>query len=479
MMEPAPRPRLAVHRDLAALPPVRWAVELGPFQFLLVLPTTVGVIIVVLSAAVGVEHPSVNFGMVFTWVVWWSALLVSFVLFGRAWCLLCPVGAVGDWLQRLSFWWRSPRSAGLSWAWPRRLRSLWLPTSLFVAFVFLDNGYGMSNSPRMTAGLVVVLTLGAAWVALLFERRAFCRYLCPLTAFIGLLSLASMFELRRRDPGACGAACPTKDCYRGNERRYGCPMGEFPGGGMESNLHCSLCMECVKSCPRDNLVLRLRPPGLDLWAMSRPRLDGAVGASVIVGLATVVPLLMILLLPATRSLFSLVLPAGVPPNDPPRLAAVAVLLGMGVGVSLGLVFAFSLLARLAAGRATTRALFSRCAYTLIPLGLSRFLADVLDHALRTWGALGDVTRALMLDFPLNRVVPGQVSVVHLLGPVAVYAIQAVLLAGGLFWSLYAMRRVCLGLFADRDAALAALVPMAGLGLLLTWVSLWTLGLALL
>jgi polyferredoxin len=479
MREPVERPTLAVYRDLAALPPVRWAVELGAFQFLTVLPTAAGVVIVVLSAAVGVEHPSVNFGMVFTWVVWWSALLLSFVLFGRAWCLVCPVGALGEWLQRLSFWWRSPRTAGLDWAWPRRLRGLWLPTALFVAFVFLDNGYGMSNSPRMTAGLVVVLTLGAAWVALLFERRAFCRYLCPLSAFIGLLSLASMLELRRRDPGACGAACPTKDCYRGNERRYGCPMGEFPGGGMESNLHCNLCTECVKSCPRDNLVLRFRPPGLDLWAMSRPRLDGAVGAVVIVGLATVVPLLLILLLPATRSLFSLVLPAGVPPNDPPRLAAVATLLAMGVGASLGLVSAFSLLARLAAGRATTRALFARYAFTLIPLGLSRLLADVLDHVLRTWGALGDVTRALMLDFPLNRVVPGEVSVVHLLGPVAVYAIQVVLLAGGLFWSLHAMRRVSLGLFADRAVALASLVPMAGLGLLLTWVGLWTLGLALL
>jgi polyferredoxin len=479
MSDPVERPTLAVYRDLAALPPLRWAVELGAFQFLTVLPTAAGVVIVVLSAAVGVEHPSVNFGMVFTWVVWWSALLLSFVLFGRAWCLVCPVGAVGEWLQRLSFWWRSPRTAGLGFTWPRRLRGLWLPTALFVAFVFLDNGYGMSNSPRMTAGLVVVLTLGAAWVALLFERRAFCRHLCPLTAFIGLLSLASMLELRRRDPGACGAACPTKDCYRGNERRYGCPMGEFPGGGMESNLHCNLCTECVKSCPRDNLVLRFRPPGLDLWAMSRPHLDGAVGAVVIVGLATVVPLLLILLLPATRSLFSLVLPAGTPPNDPPRLAAVAVLLAMGVAASLGLVSAFSLLARLAAGRATTRALFTRYAYTLIPLGLSRLVADVLDHVLRTWGALGDVTRALMLDFPLNRVVPGEVSVVHLLGPVAVYAVQVVLLAGGLFWSLHAMRRVSLGLFADRAVALASLVPMAGLGLLLTWVGLWTLGLALL
>jgi hypothetical protein len=42
-----------------------------------------------------------------------------------------------------------------------------------------------------------------------------------------------------------------------------------------------------------------------------------------------------------------------------------------------------------------------------------------------------------------------------------------------------MRRISLSLFADREVALASLVPMAGLGLLLTWVGLWTLGLGLL
>ena len=481
MSAPGGRRFSLLRGEVQALPPVRWAVELGMFQFLTVLPTTVAVVIVLISAAVGLEHPSVNFGMVFTWVVWWSALLVSFVLFGRAWCLVCPVGAAGDWVQRLSLWWRSPRTAGLDWAWPKRLRGMWLPTALFVGFVFLDNGYGMSNSPRMTAGLVVVLTLSAAWVGLVFERRAFCRYLCPITAFIGLNALTSMFELRRRDPVECGAPCPTKDCFRGNERRYGCPMSEFPGGGIDSNLHCNLCMECVKSCPRDNIVLRFRPPGQDLWTMSRPRLDGAVGATVVVGLATVVPFLVVLLLPETRSLFARVLPAGLPPNDPPRLAAVAVLLGIGVGASVALAYGFSRLAHVAARspEVTARSLFIRYAYALIPIGLSRLLADVLDHALRTWGALGDVTRALLLDFPMNRVIPGHVSVVHLLGPVTVYALQAGLLVGGLLWSLYAMHRISLGLFADREAGLASLIPMAGLAVLLTWVSLWMLGLGLL
>ena len=154
------------------------ALRLGAFQFLLVLPTTAAVAVVLIATSVGLDHPSFNFGTVFTWVIWWGGLLLSFVVFGRAWCLVCPVGAIGEWLQRLSFWWRSSVSAGFDLPWPRRLRNLWPATALFVVFVFLDNGYGMSNSPRLTAGLIAVLVLMAAWTGLLFERRAFCRYLC-------------------------------------------------------------------------------------------------------------------------------------------------------------------------------------------------------------------------------------------------------------------------------------------------------------
>ena len=468
-------------RELTRLGPVRRAVLLPSFQFWTVLPTLALVVVVLVSAAVGLEHPSANFGTVVTWIVWWGGLLVSFVLVGRAWCLVCPIGAIPEWLQRLSPWWGSRYTAGLGLPWPRRLRNLWLPTALFVVFVFLDNGYGMSNSPRMTAGLIAVLALGAAWVSLVFERRAFCRYLCPLTAFIGTCALTSVFELRRRDPAPCRNACPTKDCYRGNARRYGCPMGEFPGGGLESNLHCILCTECVKSCPHDNIALRWRAPGRDLWAMARPRLDGACAAAVIVGLATVVPLLALAFLPELRSLLARLLPAGVPPNDPPRLAAVVLVFGIGLAATLGLLHATSLLSRWASGstRMTTRALFTRYAYALIPVGLSKLLADLLDHAFRTWGVLSNVTSALLLDFPWNRVMPERASATDLLGPLAVYGLQVALLLGGLLWSLEALRRTAPGPAADRASRVASFLPIAGLALVLTLASLWTLGSGLL
>jgi polyferredoxin len=471
----------AGRRGLEAFGPVRRTLAIPAFQFLLVLPAAAVVTLVLLSTAVGLDHPAVNFGTVFTWVVWWEGLLGSLLLLGRAWCLVCPLGALGEWIQRTSLWWRAARAAGLDRPWPRRLRTFWLPTLLFVAFVFLDNGYGLSNSPRLTAALIVAIALGAAWVNLVFERRAFCRYLCPVTAFIGLGALTAAFELRARELDVCRSRCTSKDCFRGNDRRYGCPMGEFPGGGMDSNLHCILCTECVRSCPHGNITLRFRAPARDLWAMRRARPDGAFGAAVVVGLATVVPLLTLALLPATRRALVAGLPAGIPPNDPPRLVAVAALLALGLGASVGLVWGAAALGRQAAGdgRLTTRALFNRYAFALLPVGLVRWLADLLDHAVRTWGAIPDVTRALLVDFPWNRVTVGRVTVTHLVSPTALYVGQAALLLAGLVLSLVVMARISRRLEVEPQAALATVLPMSAVALVLTLAGLWTLAAGLL
>ncbi len=52
--------------------------------------------------------------------------------------------------------------------------------------------------------------------------------------------------------GICG------DCYRGTEEGWACPWFQSMGT-MERNNYCGLCMECVKSCPHDNISLYARP----------------------------------------------------------------------------------------------------------------------------------------------------------------------------------------------------------------------------
>jgi hypothetical protein len=175
------------------------------------------------------------------------------------------------------------------------------------------------------------------------------------------------------------------------------------------------------------------------------------------------------------------LPAGTPPDDPPRLVAIALLLVLAIGATLALVAGASALARRVAGTSAPaiRTVLPRAALALVPIALARMLADVLDHTLRTWGAVSQATRALLLDFPLNRALPGQPLVTHAAGPLEAYALQVCVILGGLGLALAALRRFALLQAADPEAAHATLIPLAGLALVLTLASVWTLGAGLL
>jgi len=68
--------------------------------------------------------------------------------------------------------------------------------------------------------------------------------------------MASMVEIRSRDPQVCGQ-CRSKACVFGSDKGWGCPWAQNPGR-MQRNNYCGMCMECIKTCPYDNMTLRAR-----------------------------------------------------------------------------------------------------------------------------------------------------------------------------------------------------------------------------
>ncbi len=126
---------------------------------------------------------------------------------------------------------------------------------------------------------------------MVYERRSFCRYVCPVGGFIGLYSKLSPVELRVVDTKIC-AAHAEKSCYSGNEFGFGCPWNVFPGG-LSVNTNCGLCMECLRTCEYNNISLNVRPIGSDLVHTRGFGLDQAYKAFIMLGSAMVYSAVML------------------------------------------------------------------------------------------------------------------------------------------------------------------------------------------
>ena len=97
---------------------------------------------------------------------------------------------------------------------------------------------------NLTGGLFwwKISLLLAVLTGCIFLYRAFCRFLCPLGAFYGLLSKLALLGVkvdsaRCTDCGACVSLCPT------DIRKVG-------------DAECVHCMNCIQACPTGSISFR-------------------------------------------------------------------------------------------------------------------------------------------------------------------------------------------------------------------------------
>ncbi|HEX2807856.1 MAG TPA: 4Fe-4S binding protein, partial [Kineosporiaceae bacterium] len=234
--------------------------------------------------------PELNFATAITWYVWFCLVFVLVVTTGRGWCAACPFGGLAEWIQRRTPWHRTGdgRPLGLGLPFPEVLGryGYLLPVATFALLTWVEEFFEIAGpgDPPLTSAMVVAIIVVAVVMFLVFERRTFCRYLCPLSSVIGVLGTqAPLAGFRARDRQVC-LDCATKDCLRGNENGYGCPWFNWPGSA-ETNLNCGLCGECFRTCPSANVGLYVEPP---LTGVIRPGGRRADVAWSVAGLAAIV-----------------------------------------------------------------------------------------------------------------------------------------------------------------------------------------------
>ncbi len=133
---------------------------------------------------------------------------------------------------------------------------------LITVFFWAYEQFALWDSPRMTAFLLLAYILGALVVDSIFEGASFCKYVCPIGQFNFVASMVSPLELGAKSQAVC-ASCETRDCIRGNETQRGCEL-ELYIPQKVGNLDCTLCMDCVKACPHDNIAITAQTPVRDL-----------------------------------------------------------------------------------------------------------------------------------------------------------------------------------------------------------------------
>src|SRR5271156_2226646 len=191
-----------------------------------------------------------------SWQRRWSsptAFLAGLLVLGNIFCLSCPFMLPREFGHRL----------GLArFKWPRWLRSKWIAIALMILFFWSYEAFAIWDHPRRTAWLLVAYFAAAFLVDTFFRGASFCKYVCPLGQFNFAGSLLSPFSLQARSQATC-RSCTTHDCIAGNAQQRGCELQLYMPQ-KAGNMDCTLCMDCVKACPHDNIGLFAVPPVRDV-----------------------------------------------------------------------------------------------------------------------------------------------------------------------------------------------------------------------
>ncbi|MEZ4428470.1 MAG: 4Fe-4S binding protein [Nannocystaceae bacterium] len=447
------------------------------------LPVVIAFVAVIVAGLIGSQEPGRNIAPVLTWNIWWIGLIFAVLLFGNLWCFMCPWTAIPDWVMRGSFV-KVKKIRSFARKYPRFRLWMWPAIVLFALVTWLEIVFDAANRPWLTSALAIGM-VALSWLLLVvYERKAMCRYVCFVGRVSGQYALMGMLELRRRDDDTC-RACATKDCFHGNDRGYPCPTHEFMGA-MNENQYCTLCTECVKSCPHDNVTLNARSSGADVLYPHRAKRDEAYLAILIFIVsafhgAAMIPLWMEWEDALRRALIDAQVAAfgadalGIAGSHGGMITFTLMMLACIVVP--GLIFWLLCAAmRAVSGRAdvSIRRLFVRLAYTLLPIALFYHLAHNAVHVFWEWSKL----RRLISD-PLgwghDLFGTARAPLSALWSPESIWYLQVGLVIIGHIYGIYVAQREAFRVYGgDRKASLRAhLVMMVGM-ILMSMLSLWLL-----
>ncbi|QIZ75732.1 4Fe-4S binding protein [Ferrimonas lipolytica] len=190
-------------------------------------------------------------------------VVVSAIVCKRAFCgWACPLSLAGTYLYKLRKRFIAGDAVPPKWLdWPlRMLKYLLLIALVYIVFgmpaeslpYYLNGNYHKVADVKMgmfflNPSLIAAIIIGIILVMAAWQQHAFCRYLCPYGAGLGLVSFLSPLKIRRDSKSCliesrgmkcdkCSRACPAR-------------IQVHQQISIRSD-ECQACMRCVSACPK-------------------------------------------------------------------------------------------------------------------------------------------------------------------------------------------------------------------------------------
>lgn len=333
---------------------------------------------VIADGLFGVQLAPLNPAGAMLWNILRPLNLLLLLLVANFFCMACPFTLPRELARKF----RIPQIR-----WPDRLSSKWPAVALLLLFFWAYEQFALWNSPRGTALLLIAYVIVATTINSVFTGASFCKYVCPVGQFNFITSLFAPLELGVRSQHVC-SSCATRDCVRGNDMERGCELKLYLPHKI-GNLDCTLCMDCVRACPSDNISLTpqspLRELARDPTRSSIGRISARPDIAVLILVVVFAALAnaAVMTAPVAQSLDRFRLHHAWAATWLMSLLATCLL---AVGLLLVYLAATRLLQAMAA-RSSLRTIFCRFSIALLPLGLSIWLGHLAFHLATSWSAI--------------------------------------------------------------------------------------------
>jgi DNA-binding NtrC family response regulator len=170
--------------------------------------------LIFILAFLGSRSPDSNVTVLLVWAMWWPMLTVSWFVGARIWCSVCPMGAVNDLFNRVGTKkFKVPAFI--------RNRGIYLSAVGLGVIIWAEAASKMPYSPMATGFLLLSIASFAVLSGIFYERRLWCRYLCPLGRLAAIFSGCSIIEWRSNS-SICNSTCKDNSCYKGDGTTSGC-----------------------------------------------------------------------------------------------------------------------------------------------------------------------------------------------------------------------------------------------------------------